>query len=61
MAVLHRLYCICVHGDQNQFEIGLPLFGAASAATNKGTIIFYANFSTSVSVISKFGKLNFKV
>ena len=30
-----------VIGDQNQYKIVVPLFGAAYAATNKGTTILY--------------------
>ena len=30
-----------VFGDQNQYKIVVPLFGAAYAAPNKGTTILY--------------------
>ena len=40
-----------VDGDLNQYKIVVPLFGAAFAAPNKGTAIFYLFFNAKIFII----------
>ena len=41
----------CFFGGLNEFKIVVPLFGAAYAAPNKGTTIFYSNFLKLISLV----------
>ena len=41
-----------VDGDLNQYKIGVPLFGAAFAAPNKGTAILYLFSNAKIFIIS---------
>ena len=41
LELFYFLYDKTFDWDQNQYKIGVPLFGAANAAPNKGITILY--------------------